>query len=132
MTQIIRVSKVGINAVTGTAPDDLAFSSDYNTLKYHLSGTMDLTNVSDGTVNGTVAHNLGYTPFFTAYVNRYAGAVDPNLYNMCPGTFKDINSHKYSQSYVDTNNLYFTIVGSNTGIATYTFRYFIFRNNLGI
>ena len=131
MTQILKISKAGVNVVTGTAPDNLIFSSDYNTLKYHLSGTINVSDITDGTVNGTVSHNLGYVPYFTAYVNKYAtpGGED---YNMCPSQFQDVDVRAIAQSYADTANVYFRCINVNAGTTTYTFRYFIFRNNLGI
>lgn len=133
MVQILKISKDGINAVTGTAPNDLIFSSEYNTLKYHQSGTINVAPAGT-TAEGTVTHDLGYVPFFTAYTNLFA---TPNAtdFNMCPGLFRSTlpppARYVYANSYATSDKLYLRI-DTNFSTTTYTFRYFIFRNNTGL
>jgi len=133
MTQKIQISKVGINAGTATNPDDLTFSSDYNTLKYYTSGTINVTLVGGddpGTdVEGTVTHNLGYTPFFIAFCNYYPLSTN---YNMIPGFFADAGIYDHSLAYADANKLYFKVFTNSYADFTRTFRYFIFKNNTGL
>lgn len=125
MTQKIVVSKAGINAGTATNPNDLTYSSDYNTLKYHQSGTVVL-EPGGADVIGTVAHNLGYKPFFSAFVNTFT----PN-FNMIPGRFSDAGNYTHADGWVDDNKLYLKI-STNSSSGTFTFRYFVFRNNTGL
>ena len=123
MTEIIRVSKVGNNAITGTAPDNLVFSSDYNTLKYYSSGSVVAT-ISGSNGEGSVTHNLGYIPFFTAYVN---GLSPSNTWSMCHQTFSDFGAYLYLNAFADATNLYFTWETASAS-NTVTFYYKIFRN----
>lgn len=134
MTQVAIVSKEGYDAVTETNPNNLTFSSQYNTLKYYSSGTINVT-VAGTTAEGTVTHGLGYVPFFTAMVNKFASGVDDTIYNMCPGTFRSTfpppTVFTFACAYAGTGDLRFR-VDTGGGSATYTFRYFIFKNNIGL
>jgi hypothetical protein len=131
VSQVIKISKPGINVGTATNPNDLVYSSEYNSLKYYTSGTINLT-VSGTTAEGTVAHNLGYYPFFLVYTNYFASLFDTGVYNMCPGTFKGgPGFYTFVNAYAGTQNIYFR-VDTNSANVTYTFRYVIFRNNLGL
>jgi hypothetical protein len=146
MNKII-IAKTGFNVLTETDPNNLNFSSDYNTLKYYLSSgftqSINFANFYNSESNppfGTwyyhsketvVAHNLGYVPFFVAYVKGFGGA---DKYNMCPGTFSDFLYFTYAQAYADSNNLYFRTEirnDSNSGSTTQDYIYKIFKNNLG-
>lgn len=136
MTQIALVSKPGYDALTETDPNNLTFSSDYNTLKYYDSGTINVT-VAGTTAEGTVSHGLGYVPFFISMVNGFAfvgGSANLN-YNMCPGTFRSTfpppTVFTYANTYADSSNLYMR-VDTGSGSATYTFKYFVFRNKTGL
>ena len=132
MSQVAIVSKPGFDAVTELNPNNLIFSSEYNTLKYYQSGTINVTTAGT-TAEGTVSHNLGYVPFFIALVNQFAfvAGTAVNNYNMCPGTFRSTFpslAYDYANAYAGTANLLFR-VDTNVTSLTYTFRYFIFRNN---
>lgn len=136
MTQVAIVSKEGFDATTETDPNNLVYSSEYNTLKYHQSGTIDVA-IAGTTAEGTVSHDLGYIPFYVCLVNNYAfiGGSANNNFNMCPGvvrsTFPPPTTYAYSNCYAGTDNLYMRV--DSGGITrTYTFRYFIFRNNTGL
>jgi len=136
MTQALVVSKDGIDAL-GTAisnPNNVIFSSEYNTLKYYLSGTLALSINGNGgtqTVYGTVNHNLGYKPFFSVYANDPENIAN---YNVVPYNFSFITLLRYASTYVSTASMYFQYkanynIGTNR---TVTFYYKIFRNNLGL
>lgn len=121
------IAKPTYNALTMTDPNNLVFSSDYGTLKYFTSGSVQLT--ATGSNNGTlVSHGLGYRPFFIAYVHD---PVFTTRYAMCPHTFKDVGNYAYLEAWVDTGFIYFEIL-TNILNATVTFEYKIFKNNLGI
>lgn len=127
MTYKLAASKEGINVGTATNPNDLNYSSDYDTLKYYKAGSVVLAyNGAD--IEGTVAHNLGYVPFYTAYVNNLSPA---NTWSMCPQTFKSGPFYLYMNAYANTANLYFrieTAAAANTA----TFYYKIFLNDTGL
>jgi len=65
----IKVSRPGYDA-KNAQPNQLAFSSAYKTLKVHTSGSGTLT---DGSRTATIAHNLGYVPFFMVHAEGNAG-----------------------------------------------------------
>src|SRR3990167_760238 len=90
MSNKVVIAKPGFDALTETDPDNLIFSSDYNTLKYDTLGTTSLTiNFADYYADEVVgdpieighiyyhykvvevAHNLGYVPFFVGYFLDY-------------------------------------------------------------
>lgn len=125
MTEIVAVSKPGINVLTASDPDDLQFSSDYNTLKYYSSGTA-LGTISSTNGERTISHNLGYVPFFTAFTNVLSPT---NTYSMLPQTFSDFGAYLYINGYADTANIYLRWETASAA-ATATFYYKIFRNNL--
>lgn len=148
MTYKIKISKPTFDVLTETAPDNLIFSSDYNTLKYYASG--DIAIVVDyadyylmeevtpfGTFyrhrkEGTVAHGLGYIPYFTSYIEGYAGAGN---YNMCPGTVADVVFYSYALSYADATNIYFVMEMRNqttSGTLQWDFAYKVFKNKLNL
>jgi len=125
----IRVAKPEKSALNPSTPDDLIFTSEYNTLKYYTSGTVSIV-VSGTNAYGTVNHNLGYYPYFTAYVNRFVFA-NENLYATCPGFFSDFGFYSYANVYASTASLFFDFK-TNSASGTWKFPYFIFKNNLGL
>src|SRR3990167_5099839 len=129
MSNKIVIAKPGFDALTETDPNNLIFSSDYDTLKYYASGSAELTpNGSD--IETSVAHNLGYIPFFIAYVHSITSTTK---YSMCPFTFSDAGFYATICAYADANNIYFKIFTNTfTGIFTFHFQYKIFRNRLGL
>ena len=84
----IKISKSGKNALKTNMPDDLVFSSQYNTLKYFMEGRLNTSIVQS--VNGfdtvkvttSVNHNLNYFPFHVSYVspNWIGGNFYPQAY----------------------------------------------------
>jgi len=129
MTQKIVITKAGYDATTDTNVDHQVFNSDYDTLKYYASGYVDLV-VSGSDVETTVTHNLGYIPFFVAFVNNYAFA-DPTYFSMVPASINDFTFYDTSQVYADSTKLYFKCF-TNSSTVTLRFYYKIFRNNTGL
>ena len=139
MSQKISVAKLGIDAGTATNPNDLAFSSDYNTLKYYSSGTQQIVATAGTDIfttyifDGTVSHNLGYYPYFTVYCN------DANISatKYYPFTLvESVSITSYETCRMGTANLYFLFAMNNTTgspvVGTATFVYKIFKNNLNL
>jgi hypothetical protein len=127
MSYKIVIAKPGFDATTETNPNNLIFSSDYNTLKYYLSGFYQMLNVST-TTNVTIAHNLGYVPFFQVFVNDlhyFTNQYGPVEYYDSTGFLRA------ARAYVDSTNLYLSLnLGSGTVTANWYYK--IFKNNLGL
>ena len=147
MTQKIIISKAGYNILTETNVNNLIFSSDYNTLKYATTGTINVTgNYADyyhtvaavppffpatywNRAEATVAHGLGYTPYFSGYMEGTAFRAQTPIY------FGDFIYSGYHSVYADSNYLYFTAVFNaeySTGTYSFTYYYRIFKNNTGL
>lgn len=127
MSNKIIIPKTGFNALTETNPDNLVYSSDYDTLKYHAAGTVNVTT-SGSTAEQTVAHGLGYIPFFVAYIKGIAGA---SQYNLCPGYTANMSGFIHADAYADATNIYF-VIHTDYFSGTMEFRYKIFRNRLDL
>jgi|WetSurSiteA1Bulk_404760.scaffolds.fasta_scaffold09261_4 hypothetical protein len=143
----LKIAKAGYDVLQTEDPNNLIFSSDYNTLKYFLSGsyheTFDFADFyfSEDILGTTwyyhrkvttIAHNLGYTPFFVGYVEGFGGA---GRYNMCPGMFADFLYYSYVQCYADDTNIYFVIEirnDSNSGGGSADYIYKVFKNKLNL
>ena len=133
MAQKIVVAKLGFDAGTETNPNNLNYSSDYNTLKYFSSGsiTIQLPVGTPTSVEGTVSHNLGYYPFFSGYVSDIG--FTPTRYY--PLGFRGVGglAYLYLSAYIGSNSLFFRAERDALGTAEdWTFNYFIFRNDLGL
>lgn len=136
MTQKIAISKPGYNVLTTTNPANLIFSSDYNTLKYYASGNISITiDAGAGDIAGhnTITHSLGYHPYVELYVDVYIGSPS-GIYLYCPFTGAGTTVF-YKATYSITTSvidLYAEISGWSTDIWHFYFKYFIFRNDLGL
>lgn len=141
-------STYDVLGTAGTIPNLLDYSSDYNTLKYHSAGStqlvVDLSSYygTFGAFGGTfyrhyavstIAHNLGYVPFFTG--NVLALTTTPPQWSMVPVRVGAGAGFLNQELYADNTNLYFQYhdaVASSSGLSTIPFMYRIFRNNLGL
>lgn len=151
MSQVFAFSKPGIEVTTATDPDDFVFHSDYDTLKYGAQGAVVLnTNLAnyyyvepggmlfpDVYYNysvGSMAHNLGYVPYFAGYGINFVYPTPSNAIQL-PFAFGDALSFEYSSIYADDTNLYFMSHFSdtnNSGTVSKLFGYRIFKNDLGL
>jgi len=134
MTQLLRISKAGINAAgTSVDPNDYIFSSSYNTLKYHQAGSISLTvgAITTSTqLEGTATHGLGYYPFYEAFINISGSA---EYYPASYGSAAAGGKVFMAQAFCGTGSIYFKIDTNNhSGTETYVMYYKIFRNNLGL
>lgn len=148
MAYKLAISKAGYNVLTETGPNNLIFSSDYNTLKYYSSGSLslsvDYSDYYDSEVDGFgttwyyhrkknwVSHDLGYVPFFIVYVEKPSGAAGNA---MCPYNSYDAGFWLYLQAFADGTDI--CIVSeqrnqSNSGTITFDFDYNIFKNSIGL
>ncbi|MCR4330017.1 MAG: hypothetical protein NUV65_05755 [Candidatus Roizmanbacteria bacterium] len=133
------ISKPTKNALTETNPDNLIYSSDYDTLKYYVAGSAAVsipTEASPQTYETTfVTHNLGYYPFFVCFIS-FDDA--PTLqYYMMPFDFADFPMSSQNYVYVTTTTLIFRswnydVFGGDVGGQNIHLHYKIFRNDLGV
>lgn len=134
MAQKIQISKAGINAGTATDPDDLTFSSDYNTLKYNVDGSVvfTLSGTNPFVSRGTVTHGLGYYPAHMIYTDAGLG-FSPKRHFPLGYSFGDAGAYFHVFGYMGTNNLVIEIQSSGVfGTVTVNNYYKIFKNNLNL
>lgn len=149
MTNKIIVAKSGFNARTETDPDNINYSSDYDSLKYEIVGTKVVSvnranyyhsvaasppfpAVYYNRATATFAHGLGYTPYFSGYFIDGAGAGNDI---QTPFLFGDAGFVASLAVFADSTNLHFLVQFNTTfssGTVNYTFKYRIFKNDLGL
>lgn len=134
----MQISRSGYNALAETNTDHIQFSSQYNTLKYYLEGSVTVT-INNGnstqTQESTVTHNLGYVPAFVVYVPAFG----TSQYNIVPweiGSF--LTTARTFSAFADSTYIYFRVVhqigsppSSYTGYSV-VFFYKVYRNSLGL
>lgn len=135
MSKKIIISKETYDAQTETNPDNLIFSSDYNTLKHYISGTVQMswssTSWNGYSYHEEITHGLGYIPFFMVFVT---GWDMPDGYNLCPFMYGDLSDWSFATAFADNEKLHF-VCNDNitmTPYYPYTFKYRIFKNSLGL
>jgi len=129
MTQKIVISKPTFDAKTETDPNNLIFSSDYDSLKYYVSGYVNIDMSGAGSIETYVTHDLGYVPFFIAFFNWMPHETD---YTHVPFYTASFGSYKTLDVYATTTRLYFTVKKSGGSAITQKIVYKIFRNNMGL
>jgi len=86
MTQVIKVSKAGINVGTATAPNDFIFDSQYNTFKIIAQGTHAPTlGTNSSEAFTSVAHGQSGVPFvfgFCKFTNNRVGVIGDKASNV--------------------------------------------------
>ena len=131
MSQKLRISKPGYNAITESDKRNLVFTSDLASLNYYAEGSVGVSGGSGVTVQ-TIAHNLGYIPFFTAFIGPLGVGGDTNDYCMCPFIFADFSNSFIGSVWADATNIYLSIDHDYPSTISVTFYYKIFRNSLGL
>jgi len=132
MSYKIILTKPTKDATTETNPDNMVFSSDYNTLKYYLSGSQDIAITGDGTDKSTevtITHDLGYIPVFMVYVNNI---FDDSGYYLVPFAYNPLGTIREASAWADTTKLYLKFRNKSPTTYTAHFYYKIFKNSLGI
>lgn len=135
---------IDVMGTTGTVPNNLTYSSDYNTLKYYAQGSLTVAGSAavgqSALYRGTLTHNLNYYPYCECMIQEISSfGVNTryylNEYNAAPAgpyTFKaffDIGTTNVVFYLLLTN---FDIFGSIPIYGTVNFYYKLFRNNLGL
>jgi len=151
MAQKILFTKPTYNALTETDPNNMVFSSDYDTLKYYSLGSkslnidwanyyhsrpggfMELSTIYYHKYETTITHDLGYRPFFTVYLLDTLGGGETT---QLPFVYGDAYSFVTIMCYVDTTKLYIVyyagLENTSSGTTTIDFKYRIYRNDLGL
>lgn len=128
----INITKAGYNVLTETNPDNLIFSSDYNTFKYAAAGVINFTIAAGGAsaTEYTLNHNFGYIPVAQAYYT------DNTISKYCPLTYyapSGSGGYLYVIFYITSTQLIFrVIVFGSTNAKNVTIPYKIFKNNTGL
>ena len=133
MSYKIAISKETKNVLTETDINNLIFSSDYNTLKYYLSGNATKTIPANpnpfAQENTIISHNLGYRPFFVAFIKESALTRYYNApYYFASGGFY-IGFYVYSTT---TSLILRTEMSNNISQFNFTVWYKIFKNNTNL
>jgi hypothetical protein len=126
MTYKIAISKENYNVLSESNPNNLIFSSDFNTLKYYASGSRTV-NISAGEGEAylgyeVITHGLGYNPFFIAYVKD--SDIMTNYQPVGIYFSDDPNGHRWYFVYSTTTKLIFCVLGvapSDSGDALQNF-----------
>lgn len=137
MTYKIKISKPGYNVLTETDPNNLIFSSDYNTLKYFASGSASVS-VGSGSYTHTqeeviYTHNLGYYPVFFVF----AEINGDGLYHPLPLSFADAGIAIHDFIYTTTTQIIYrsetaSIYGATTSYDIDLYYKIFKNNNLGL
>lgn len=119
--------------LTETNPNNLIFSSDYNTLKYFAtySNTITFTpSITNTTETVTITHNLGYPPYVESFVKDWTGAYHP-----IPSVSSGASTTTIIGVYVTSTTVVLRVemVGFD-GSTQYShyFKTFLFKNSLGL
>ena len=127
MDQVVKVSKIGVSALS-TNPNDFIFHSSYNTFKIIVEGTKSIT-LAASTDNQTFSqpHGLFFIPLVTAYAKESSTVFAPNTYNCTGyGSKAGLFSSGVEFNYItaDITNINFNFDNTNTGTRSITIRYF--------
>lgn len=131
----LRIGKAGVDVTLELDPNSYKFLL-FNTLKYLPSGAgnQSITIVGDGTFKTTeltIAHNLGYVPYFTCFVDDFVSF--PNSrYALAPYRNETLTMIRKSEVYADSTNLYLKMFNQSLNTYTSKFYYKIYRNKLNL
>ena len=106
----------------------IAFSSQFRYMNISSKGTATATipntAFTDGTV--TVAHNLGYNPFFRVFI-QFPGDSKVFSVGSGPNTYALISDYEVDNIHADSTNLYVSLFKNSAGGGTFTVYYRIYK-----
>lgn len=123
MGNVIRVALPGFNCLSDTNLDHFALHSDQDNILIKEFARGSVVVPADNTLHNYVTHNLGYIPFFLAYVYSTDGT--PNGWTLAP-SFQGILSAPDYAVVADTQYLWFY----NQIGTPQPFKYYIFYDNI--
>jgi len=126
----IVVTKPTYDVLTDKDPTHHIFNSDYPTLKYYVSGSIQVNLAADDLAAiGSIEHNLGYEP----YVEVYAETEISDKYQYCPYAGAGAVVFYGSTFRITSTHIYFYIESTGfEGNTSWNFKYFIFRNDINL
>lgn len=118
----VRVSKIGVNALSSNNPNDYIFHSAYNTFKILAEGVLLAQTIDSDPKTITVAHGQSVTPTAFAFA-RY-----PDGYVAKPREVPHSGElERYFELDMDDTNLYFEFYKGVTANYDVDIKYFIFE-----
>lgn len=135
MSKKIAISKDGIGVIGETDPNNLIYSSMFDTFKYNFQGNDTYTIPSSGSPHTgehvIMTHNLGYVPFFVVFANDEPSFAD--RWYALPFSFADAFATDHRFVYATTTQIIFRYENTGFGIDIDIDFYFkIFTNDLGV
>jgi len=129
MTQVIKISKAGYNALTETDINNYIFHSAYNTLKILAEGLLTSQSVTGNPTTFSVAHGRSNIPAIMAFVKYPDGYVTlpRGIPRDTPSTYLDVVNSRYWQVEVDSTNVYFVCYKGTTANYSVDIKYYIFE-----
>jgi hypothetical protein len=125
----VKITKPTYDVKTDTNPSHFIFDSQYGTLKYHYSGSVQLDIlVLDGGIAGSISydHNLGYIPYVEVYTQNPIGE-----YEYCPTFGSGASTTWYITYKVTTTQIvFYAEEGGFEDDISFILKFFIFKNNL--
>lgn len=130
----LKIAKRNVNVLTNSDVQNLVFDSTKGSLKYFTINTVDVTVKSNSTdldiaAKETITHNLGYYPDAEVYMKTPSGD-----YIRCPAVMAGASATFKGDFQIKENTIDFYAENSGyptfSSNQTYTFIYFIFKNNL--
>jgi hypothetical protein len=126
----LKITKPTYEVDTDNDPSHFIFDSSLGTLKYFTTGSVDL-ELPDVDMQGSgstaINHNLGYIPYVEVYVENYLGEWEP-----CPSVGSGASVFWQLTYAITTTQIIFyaSVYGDFTETFSFTFKYFIFRNEI--
>ena len=124
MTQVIRVSRACINALTDTGVNNYIFNSAQNTFKIIATGTVTGTITADAQ-EITVAHAQSTTP------TVYALCLFPDSNVTVPNGYQKNDVRRYWIERVDGTNMIFRFYKGASANYSPIVRYYVFEAPIG-
>jgi hypothetical protein len=127
----IKIIKPTFELLTDDDPSHQIFNSDFNTLKYFTSGSVQVVVPSDDLAAKEVfTHSLEFFPYIEVYC-RFDDVGDAFVY--CPAEQNGATVTIQATYRITENDIEFIVnTGGIASEITVTFKYFIFKNDLGL
>ena len=131
MTKKIVITKAGYNATTETDPRNINFTSELPSLKYYLEGSASVSG-GTGVTTTEITHNLGYIPFFVAYIGALNQGGDTDDFCMVPFIYLDGLDSFLGSAWADSTKIYLQIEHDLGITVSVTFHYKVFKNRTNL
>lgn len=128
----LAISEEGYD-VKDCATKNLVFSSNANTFKIYVEGTVSFTlTAGAGSANATITHNLGYIPWALTYANIQGKNYNASYFQTTQPDFP-AGARLYLWTYSTTTTTKVNVAGGPFGSDyTFTVYYYIAVDNSGL